>query len=177
MVFFRKKKNAGQQQGKARVPFSSSVRAPSPDTSEESFVYSDSEKSEKSETSESESEGGDSWRGACEDRIGCGEIGGICGDDDFEDLISIVESEGTSSDDEETVASAVPVGTPVEGGCMPWFFGVVDDQSSCGSEAIDEGQIDIYATSPKSSSLRLRRYSKVPRPEGPDHILVKVQVS
>ena len=66
MVFFRKKKNAGQQQGKARVPFSSSVRAPSPDTSEESFVYSDSEKSEKSEkseTSESESEGGDSWRG------------------------------------------------------------------------------------------------------------------
>ena len=115
-----------------------------------------------------------------EDRYACGAIEGY-------GRISVADSED-GSEDQLSVASP-PIGTPGICGISDWLCATDYDYSQSdqkkGVDYRDEaavlseyqGQIDIYGIGKSPKSLKLRRYSKSPRPEMNDHILVKVEVS
>jgi hypothetical protein len=153
-----------------------SARAPSPDTSDESSIFSSVYSSDDASF-------------ANEDFNGCRATGGGCGGLDNGSVnvgsFDLFTNYSYSSSDSE-VSSA-----PGMLGCVAEFakdmmlrnHSPFDDVGSETTDIVDitpahgerPKQIDIYAKSPGSWKIRL--YSKMPRPERTDHILVKVHVS
>jgi hypothetical protein len=141
-----------------RKTLAASLRAPSPDTSIESSIFSASDYSSK-----------DASFIFIRDGNGCRATDGFRGSDNASvnvrsfDL-GTLDSSSSDSDSDSEVSS-----TPGKLGCVDWLADITPARGE------RPKQLDIYAKSPGSWTLRL--YSKMPRPERTDHILVKVHVS
>lgn len=100
-------------------------------------------------------------------------------------------SEGDASSAQQSVKSAAPIGTPNICGIPDWLFasdygpanqakksskksGEADKKAVAELLNNHPGQLDIYAKT--TESLILRKYSKPPRLQSSDHILMKVEV-
>ena len=136
-----------------------------PDTLVQTSSSETSSSSDSDDSSQEETKGGGGY--------GCGAI---------ED---VTDSEN-GSEDQLSVAS--PIGTPGICGISDWLCATdydllqsdqnkrVDYRDEAAELNKHQGQIDIYGNGELPNSLKLRRYSKSPRPQMNDHILVKVKV-
>jgi len=149
------------------------VRAPSPDTSEDSSNSSIDSEEESSEVANDNEDSGAffGFKGKDDETIGSLE----CGSDDS-------NSSSEASGGMACSAKWMPkqMNMQMLRNCSPF-----DDLASEFTDSSDREHerphddklqhIDIYAKTP--SSWRVRIYSKMPRPDRSDHILVKVRVS